>query len=137
VIIDEYQDTNYVQEALIFHLASGHRNLCVVGDDDQALYRFRGSTVENLIDFEERCREKLGVKPRPINLGTNYRSRKAIVDFYSDFIQAFDWKKGPGRKGAYRVEGKKSWPIATMRVPPLWQARLDIRKTYALKWLVW
>ena len=50
VIVDEYQDTNYVQEALFFHLAAGHRNLCVVGDDDQALYRFRGSTVENLND---------------------------------------------------------------------------------------
>ncbi|MFI5457113.1 MAG: UvrD-helicase domain-containing protein [Isosphaerales bacterium] len=107
VIVDEYQDTNYVQEALFFHLATGHRNLCVVGDDDQALYRFRGSTVENLVDFEERCREKLGLVPRTINLGTNYRSRRAIVDFYSAFIQQIDWKRGPGRKGAYRVENKE------------------------------
>ena len=57
VIVDEYQDTNHVQESLFFHLAAGHRNLCVVGDDDQALYRFRGSTVENLVEFEDRCRE--------------------------------------------------------------------------------
>ncbi|MBL7956473.1 MAG: UvrD-helicase domain-containing protein, partial [Flavobacteriales bacterium] len=48
VIVDEYQDTNSIQEALFFHLASGHKNLVVVGDDDQALYRFRGATVENL-----------------------------------------------------------------------------------------
>jgi DNA helicase-2/ATP-dependent DNA helicase PcrA len=107
VIVDEYQDTNYVQEALFFHLAAGHRNLCVVGDDDQALYRFRGSTVENLVEFEKRCREKLGLDPRTVNLGTNYRSRRAIVDFYSAFIQKIDWKKGRGRKGAYRVENKQ------------------------------
>jgi DNA helicase-2/ATP-dependent DNA helicase PcrA len=109
VIVDEYQDTNHVQELLFFHLARGHQTLCVVGDDDQALYRFRGSTVENLVEFEERCRENLGRTPRTINLGTNYRSRRAIVTFYSDFIRHphFDWSKGPGKKGAYRVETKK------------------------------
>ncbi|MCP9456662.1 MAG: UvrD-helicase domain-containing protein, partial [Nitrospira sp.] len=79
VIVDEYQDTNHVQELLFFHLALGHRNLCVVGDDDQALYRFRGSTVENLVEFEDRCRKKLGRAPRTINLGMNYRSQRAIV----------------------------------------------------------
>lgn len=113
VIVDEYQDTNYVQEALFFHLAAGHRNLCVVGDDDQALYRFRGSTVENLVEFEDRCRNKLGLIPTTINLGTNYRSRQAIVNFYKQFILQFDWKKGPGRKGAYRVENKEIEPHST------------------------
>lgn len=107
VIVDEYQDTNHVQEAIFFHLAGGHRNLCVVGDDDQALYRFRGSTVENLVEFEDRCRSKLGIAPRTVNLGTNYRSRRAIVSFYSKFIQQIDWRKGAGKKGAYRVEDKK------------------------------
>jgi DNA helicase-2/ATP-dependent DNA helicase PcrA len=107
VIVDEYQDTNHVQESLFFHLASGHRNLCVVGDDDQALYRFRGSTVENLVEFEERCHKKLGCNPRTVNLGTNYRSRRKIVDFYSNFIQQIDWKKSRGQKGAYRVETKQ------------------------------
>jgi DNA helicase-2/ATP-dependent DNA helicase PcrA len=107
VIVDEYQDTNHVQEAMFFHLARGHGNLCVVGDDDQALYRFRGSTVENLVEFEQRCCDKLGRAPRPINLGTNYRSRRAIVTFYSNFIQQFDWRKETGKKGSYRVESKK------------------------------
>ncbi len=108
VIVDEYQDTNHVQESLFFHLASGHRNLCVVGDDDQALYRFRGATVENLVEFEDRCREKLGQAPRTINLGTNYRSQRKIVEFYSKFIRHphFDWSKGPGKKGSYRIESK-------------------------------
>jgi len=51
VFIDEYQDTNTIQERLFFKLAAGHRNICVVGDDDQALYRFRGATVENFVQF--------------------------------------------------------------------------------------
>jgi hypothetical protein len=107
VIVDEGQDTNHVQESLFFHLAAGHRNLCVVGDDDQALYRFRGSTVENLVEFPARCKERLGISPRTINLATNYRSRRAIVKFYGRFIKEVDWKKGRGKAGAYRVEDKK------------------------------
>src|SRR5690606_21990142 len=63
VIIDEYQDTNHVQERLVFKLSSEHKNLCVVGDDDQALYRFRGATVENFVDFPERCLKELGISP--------------------------------------------------------------------------
>ena len=62
VIIDEYQDTNHIQEKIFFSLAKGHKNICVVGDDDQALYRFRGATVENLVEFEERCKTHLGHK---------------------------------------------------------------------------
>lgn len=119
VIVDEYQDTNHVQESIFFHLAGGHRNLCVVGDDDQALYRFRGSTVENLVEFEDRCRKKLGCPPRTINLGMNYRSQCAIVKFYSMFIQHpyFEWRKGRGKKGAYRVENKKIIAHSKDRTP--------------------
>jgi DNA helicase-2/ATP-dependent DNA helicase PcrA len=107
VIVDEYQDTNPVQEHLFFQLAAGHRNICVVGDDDQALYRFRGATVENFVDFPERCEKRLGVSPRQIVLATNYRSLEDIVGFYNRFIVSpcCDWKK-PG-KGAYRVMDKK------------------------------
>ncbi len=99
VIIDEYQDTNTVQELIFFHLAAGSKNLCVVGDDDQALYRFRGATVENFVEFPQRCREHFGVSPRVIPLATNYRSRKRIVDFYTKFMTLCDWRK-PGNKGA-------------------------------------
>ncbi|NUM77172.1 ATP-dependent helicase, partial [candidate division KSB1 bacterium] len=103
VIIDEYQDTNSVQEALFFQLAAGYQNLCVVGDDDQALYRFRGATVENFVQFPQRCQTFLNSEPACIPLTTNYRSRESIVTFYSSFMRLCDWQaNGMGVK-SYRV----------------------------------
>jgi DNA helicase-2/ATP-dependent DNA helicase PcrA len=104
VIVDEYQDTNTVQERIFFRLAAGSKNICVVGDDDQALYRFRGATVENLVEFPDRCATQLGVTPRTITLATNYRSRCHIVDFYTRFIGGCDWRRPEG--GFYRVASK-------------------------------
>lgn len=108
VIVDEYQDTNTVQERLFFLLAKGHGNICVVGDDDQALYRFRGATVENFVEFPARCRKYLGRKVKTVVLGTNYRSRGEIVTFYNRFIRHpyCDWRKSDGRI-SYRVASKK------------------------------
>lgn len=106
VIIDEYQDTNSIQEKLFFRLAEGYKNICVVGDDDQALYRFRGATVENLVDFENRCRAFLGRSPRRIDLNVNYRSRKPIVDLYSRFIGSADWSARDGSGAIYRIADK-------------------------------
>ncbi len=110
VVVDEYQDTNPVQERIFFQLASGHKNICVVGDDDQALYRFRGATVENFVEFPERCKTYLDAIPERIILGTNYRSREDIVGFYNRFIvhSSCSWLKRP--KGAYRVMDKKIIP---------------------------
>jgi len=105
VIIDEYQDTNSIQEKLLFKLASGHGNICVVGDDDQALYRFRGATVENFVQFPARCCSLLGMEARKISLNTNYRSRKCIVDFYTNFIEQCYWGRDDGA-GHYRVVDK-------------------------------
>jgi len=110
VIIDEYQDTNSIQESLFFSLAGGNKNICVVGDDDQALYRFRGATVENLVNFEERCLEHLGEKSKRIDLNINYRSRKHIVDFYTDYMTKTDWQKEGEKKGHYRVVDKDIKP---------------------------
>ncbi len=93
VIIDEYQDTNPIQERLFFELARGHKNICVVGDDDQGLYRFRGATVENFVQFPARCKKELGIKPYEIKLINNYRSRQRIVAFYNQFINRWDWTK--------------------------------------------
>jgi len=102
VIIDEYQDTNTIQERLFFALANGHHNLCVVGDDDQALYRFRGATVENFVEFPARCQQYWQLQPTEIPLLTNYRSRQPIVQFYQSFIQNHNWRKALG-PGLYRV----------------------------------
>lgn len=100
VIIDEYQDTNTVQERLFFTLAKGSKNLCVVGDDDQALYRFRGATVENFVEFAQRCQQYLQVQPTKVPLLTNYRSRQPIVEFYKAFIDQHNWSHPQGQ---YRV----------------------------------
>jgi DNA helicase-2/ATP-dependent DNA helicase PcrA len=117
VIIDEYQDTNAIQEKIYFALAKGHKNICVVGDDDQALYRFRGATVENLVEFEDRCKCNLKVTPKTIDLNKNFRSRSKIVDFYKGFIETEDWSRGKGKKGHYRVAEKNITPYSTDTKP--------------------
>lgn len=109
VIIDEFQDTNRIQERLIFRLAKGHKNVCVVGDDDQALYRFRGATVENFVQFPERCNLYLQKGPKEIKLNINYRSRKEIVTTYTRFIEKTDWVREDG-KGFYRLHDKNIQP---------------------------
>ena len=106
IIIDEYQDTNAIQEKLYFALSNGSKNICVVGDDDQALYRFRGATVENLVEFEDRCLINIGKKPKRIDLDINYRSRKKIVDLYTHFIEQTNWEN-PKKLGThFRVNDK-------------------------------
>ena len=102
LLIDEYQDTNTVQEHIFFNLAAKTKNLCVVGDDDQALFRFRGATVENLVRFQKRCSQELGITPCRIDLNINYRSCPQIVEFYNQFIIT-DTALQP-----YRVPDRKS-----------------------------
>lgn len=111
VIVDEYQDTNPIQEKLLFILAKPTQNICVVGDDDQSLYRFRGATVENFVEFSTRCYQNLACQPTRVNLNTNFRSRKEIVDFYKHFInhELIDWSKDSG-VGHYRVKDKEILP---------------------------
>ncbi len=117
VIVDEYQDTNTIQERIFFKLASGTGNLCVVGDDDQALYRFRGATVENFVEFPTRCQAYLSLTPRRISLATTYRSRKHIVDFYTAFMKQTNWAKGDGQPGFYRVMDKDIQPYQCDPLP--------------------
>ncbi|WP_139423893.1 UvrD-helicase domain-containing protein [Chryseobacterium mulctrae] len=107
IIIDEYQDTNAIQEKLYFALSAGNKNICVVGDDDQALYRFRGATVENLVEFESRCSKSLGIRPTRIDLDINYRSRKKIVDLYKHFIVQSDWENPLSKGTFFRVHNKE------------------------------
>lgn len=75
IMVDEYQDTNYAQYRLISLLAAKYRNLCVVGDDDQSIYRFRGATVENILSFESEFTDCTTIK-----LEQNYRSKQHILD---------------------------------------------------------
>jgi DNA helicase-2/ATP-dependent DNA helicase PcrA len=74
ILVDEYQDTNAIQASLVDMLAAGHRNLCVVGDDSQSIYSFRGATFENMIRFRERYSDA-----REYRLETNYRSTPEIL----------------------------------------------------------
>ena len=93
VLVDEYQDTNHMQYLLTSLLAGGYENICVVGDDDQSIYRFRGATIENILSFEKQFRGA-----RVIRLEQNYRSTQAILNAANAVIA-----HNLGRKG------KKLW----------------------------
>ena len=93
VLIDEYQDTNNLQYLLASSLAGGYGNICVVGDDDQSIYKFRGATIENILNFEEQF-----PSTKVIRLEQNYRSTGLILSAAGDVI-----RNNQGRKG------KKLW----------------------------
>lgn len=86
VVVDEYQDTNPIQEEIYFTLVGGRGDLTVVGDDDQSLYRFRGATVESLTNFDDACLHYLKRKPLPLYLMENRRSHPDIVKWVNEFI---------------------------------------------------
>ena len=82
ILVDEYQDTNTAQFRLVELLAGGHRNLCVVGDDDQSIYKFRGANIENILNFEEAFPGAKVVK-----LEQNYRSNGNILEAANSVIR--------------------------------------------------
>ena len=88
VLVDEYQDSNLLQEQIYFTLCQrSGASLTVVGDDDQSLYRFRGATVEIFTQFPKRFAAFFKQPdPKPIFLNTNYRSTTPVIDFVNDFI---------------------------------------------------
>ncbi len=91
LLVDEYQDTNLLQEKIYFKLAKSAidngGNITVVGDDDQSLYRFRGATVDLFTSFITRAKEKLGINVDEINLSANYRSTEDIVNLCNHFVE--------------------------------------------------
>ena len=88
IMIDEYQDTNSIQEKIFFLLAGDRKNICVVGDDDQGLYRFRGATVKNILDFQKNFPEG---QCKKIELNINYRSNEDIVKFCNNWLKTIEW----------------------------------------------
>lgn len=90
IMVDEYQDTNFIQEQLVFLLAGDRKNICVVGDDDQGLYRFRGATIRNILEFPHKF---AAGECRIIPLVINYRSNSDIVDFYNEWMATTDGAK--------------------------------------------
>lgn len=75
IMVDEYQDTNHAQYVLVKLLADGHNNICVVGDDNQSIYTFRGATIENILSFEEQYPDAVTIR-----LEQNYRSTEMILN---------------------------------------------------------
>ena len=107
VIVDEYQDTSYAQYILTYLLADGYHNICVVGDDDQSIYRFRGATIENIMRFKERY-EKEGVKVIQLQLAENYRSMQNILDAANAVIKNNKTRLADKRLRSYAgKEGEK------------------------------
>ena len=105
VLVDEYQDTNHLQYLLTSLLAGGRKNLCVVGDDDQSIYRFRGANIENILSFEQQYKNA-----RVIRLEQNYRSTQNILDAANAVI-----KNNLGRKGKTLWTDNGSGDVVTVK----------------------
>lgn len=91
LMVDEYQDTNTIQERILLLLTGENKNLCVVGDDDQGLYRFRGATIRNILEFpalfdDGQCKQ--------VRLTVNYRSHPDIIRFYNEWMKEQAWDDG-------------------------------------------
>lgn len=111
ILVDEFQDTNRVQYGLVRELAREHRNLCVVGDDDQSIYSWRGANIDNLLDFQKDFAEA-----STIFLEENYRSTQLILDAANAVIENNERRKS-----------KKLWTQNERGEQLVWYAALNER----------
>ncbi len=108
IMVDEYQDTNKAQLDLLQHLGDSHRNVCVVGDDDQCIYSWRGAEVRNILDFE-----RLFPGGKEVRLEQNYRSNQVILDAANSVIE-----KNPDRRAKRMWSETKGGPRITLCTAP-------------------
>jgi DNA helicase-2/ATP-dependent DNA helicase PcrA len=116
ILVDEFQDTNFVQFELLKLLAAGHRNLTVVGDDDQSIFRFRGASLSNILGFQEVYPEA-----RRVVLTRNYRSTQPILDASYRLIQ----HNNPGRLEAKYDVDKRLKAVSRSRARSVFMLSFD------------
>jgi DNA helicase II / ATP-dependent DNA helicase PcrA len=113
ILVDEFQDTNRSQAELVAILAEGHRNVTVVGDDDQSIYRFRGAAISNILEFRDRYR-----RSRLVVLRRNYRSRSGILEASHRLIRHNDPDRLEVRAGiSKRLRAERPEALAGQRTP--------------------
>ena len=120
IIVDEYQDTNHAQYRLVSLLSAKYHNLCVVGDDDQSIYRFRGATIENILSFEEEFDDATVIR-----LEQNYRSTQNILDAANGLIGHNNARKG---KNLWTENGTGSKVLSYRAVDEIGEAMFVVRQ---------
>ena len=124
IMVDEYQDTNTIQFQFVSLLAAKYRNLCVVGDDDQSIYKFRGANIHNILDFE-----KTFPDAKVIKLEQNYRSTKTILDAANGVIH-----HNQGRKDkTLWTDNEQGVPIALNQYQTEYEEAMGIVNDIAAK----
>ena len=111
ILVDEFQDTNFAQYQLLKLLASARKKICVVGDDDQSIYRFRGANVQNILNFDD---DFPGAKV--IKLEQNYRSTQHILNVSGAVIAQNPIKEDRRNSGRTEVPGKKCISAGSIRM---------------------
>ena len=119
ILVDEYQDTNYAQYVIIRRLSQLHSKVCVVGDDAQSIYSFRGAKIENILSFKKDFPNAMIFK-----LEQNYRSTRTIVEAANSVIERNSkrMRRSAFRKGIWAKRSACSEPIPTARRPKWWSA---------------
>lgn len=125
LMVDEYQDTNTIQEKILLLLMGERKNLCVVGDDDQGLYRFRGATIRNILQFPQLFEQG---ECKQVALTTNYRSHPDIIWYYNRWMADQNWEaRGKTFRFDKRIEPKQgSFP----EVPTVIKASAEIHEDW-------